>query len=97
MYPALTIDSYTNVAYILDLLRFHLSSLFSRIYCIQLIRLFLNLTTLSLLVQFNDLIITMSLESDLIIDASKFDRSTINEQTLVFNQKLIEIWADGPR
>jgi hypothetical protein len=39
----------------------------------------------------------MSLESDLTINASKFDRSTIDEQTLAFNQKLIEIWADGPR
>lgn len=39
----------------------------------------------------------MSLKSDLTIDASKFDRETIDKQTLEFNEKLIKIWADGPR
>ncbi|CAA9958225.1 esterase/lipase/thioesterase [Pyrenophora teres f. maculata] len=37
------------------------------------------------------------LKSDLTIDASKFDRSTVDKQTLEFNEKLIKIWADGPR
>ena len=37
------------------------------------------------------------LKSDVIVDASKFDRSTIDKQTLEFNKKLIKIWADGPR
>jgi hypothetical protein len=40
---------------------------------------------------------TMSLESDVKIPAAKFDRSTIDKQTLEFNEKLIKIWADGPR
>jgi hypothetical protein len=39
----------------------------------------------------------MSLESDVKIPAVKFDRSTIDKQTLEFNEKLIKIWADGPR
>lgn len=39
----------------------------------------------------------MPLASDLTLPASKFDRSTIDQQTLDFNQKLINIWADGPR
>ncbi|CAN9422878.1 unnamed protein product [Alternaria alternata] len=39
----------------------------------------------------------MSLESDVKIPAAKFDRSTIDKQTLEFNEKLIKIWADGPR
>ncbi|KAF1947129.1 alpha/beta-hydrolase [Clathrospora elynae] len=39
----------------------------------------------------------MALTSDLTIDAAKFDRSTIDKQTLEFNDKLIKIWADGPR
>jgi hypothetical protein len=39
----------------------------------------------------------MSLKSDVTVDASKFDRSGIDTQTLEFNQKLIKIWADGPR
>lgn len=39
----------------------------------------------------------MSLKSDVTVDAAKFDRSTIDKQTLDFNAKLIKIWADGPR
>lgn len=39
----------------------------------------------------------MSLKSDVTVDASKFDRSTIDKQTLEFNDRLIKIWADGPR
>ena len=39
----------------------------------------------------------MGLQSDLSIDASKFDRATVDKQTLEFNEKLIKIWADGPR
>ena len=39
----------------------------------------------------------MSLQSDVTVAASKFDRSTIDKQTLEFNEKLIKIWADGPR
>ncbi|KAI4684242.1 hypothetical protein J4E81_009122 [Alternaria sp. BMP 2799] len=36
-------------------------------------------------------------KSDVTVDASKFDRSGIDKQTLEFNEKLIKIWADGPR
>jgi hypothetical protein len=39
----------------------------------------------------------MSLKSDLTIDASKFNRKNIDQETLDFNAKLIKIWADGPR
>lgn len=39
----------------------------------------------------------MSLKSDLAIDAAKFDRKNIDKETLEFNEKLIKIWADGPR
>lgn len=39
----------------------------------------------------------MSLQSDLTIDASKFDRKLTDKQTEEFNEKLIKIWADGPR
>ncbi|KAL6708176.1 hypothetical protein ACN47E_003360 [Coniothyrium glycines] len=39
----------------------------------------------------------MSLQSDLTLPVQKFDRSTIDKQTLEFNEKLIKIWADGPR
>jgi hypothetical protein len=39
----------------------------------------------------------MSLKSDLNIDAAKFDRKNIDKETLEFNEKLIKIWADGPR
>jgi hypothetical protein len=39
----------------------------------------------------------MSLKSDLTIDASKFDRELADKQTEEFNEKLIKIWADGPR
>ncbi|KAF2630216.1 alpha/beta-hydrolase [Macroventuria anomochaeta] len=39
----------------------------------------------------------MSLQSDLTIDASKFDRKLVDQQTEEFNEKLIKIWADGPR
>ena len=39
----------------------------------------------------------MTLKSDVTVDASKFDRSTIDKQTLEFNDRLIKIWADGPR
>lgn len=39
----------------------------------------------------------MPLTSDLTLTAAKFDRSTIDQQTLDFNAKLIKIWADGPR
>ena len=36
-------------------------------------------------------------KSDVTVDASKFDRDGIDKQTLEFNEKLIKIWADGPR
>jgi len=39
----------------------------------------------------------MPLKSDLTIDASKFDRKLSDQQTEEFNEKLIKIWADGPR
>jgi hypothetical protein len=39
----------------------------------------------------------MSLTSDVNVDAAKFDRKNIDQETLDFNQKLIKIWADGPR
>jgi acetyl esterase/lipase len=39
----------------------------------------------------------MPLKSDLTVDASKFDRTTIDKRTTEFNEKLIKIWADGPR
>ncbi|KAH7087861.1 Alpha/Beta hydrolase protein [Paraphoma chrysanthemicola] len=39
----------------------------------------------------------MSLKSDLTITASNFDRKNIDPQTAEFNQKLIKIWASGPR
>ena len=39
----------------------------------------------------------MSLQSDVSIDASKFDRRLADKQTEEFNEKLIKIWADGPR
>jgi hypothetical protein len=39
----------------------------------------------------------MSLKSDLSIDAAKFDRGNIDQETREFNEKLIKIWADGPR
>jgi len=42
-------------------------------------------------------VLVMSLESDLTIDASKFDRKIADKQTEEFNEKLIKIWADGPR
>ena len=42
-------------------------------------------------------VFTMSLQSDLDIDASKFDRKLADKQTEEFNEKLIMIWADGPR
>jgi hypothetical protein len=48
-------------------------------------------------ISFFDTSFTMALKSDLTIDASKFDRSTIDKQTLEFNEKLIGIWAKGPR
>lgn len=40
---------------------------------------------------------TMSLKSDLTIDATKFDRKLADKETEEFNEKLIKIWADGPR
>jgi hypothetical protein len=39
----------------------------------------------------------MSLKSDVNVDATKFDRKNIDKETLEFNEKLIKIWADGPR
>ena len=39
----------------------------------------------------------MSLKSDLTIDATKFDRKLADKETEEFNEKLIKIWADGPR
>ncbi|KAF2012663.1 alpha/beta-hydrolase [Aaosphaeria arxii CBS 175.79] len=39
----------------------------------------------------------MSLQSDVVVNASKFDRSTIDQATNDFNAKLIQIWKDGPR
>lgn len=41
--------------------------------------------------------LAMPLQSDLTIDASKFERKLADEQTKEFNEKLIKIWADGPR
>jgi acetyl esterase/lipase len=41
--------------------------------------------------------IIMSLKSDVNVDPAKFDRKNIDQETLDFNQKLIKIWADGPR
>jgi acetyl esterase/lipase len=39
----------------------------------------------------------MSPHSDLSIDAAKFDRENVDQETKEFNEKLIKIWADGPR
>jgi hypothetical protein len=39
----------------------------------------------------------MSLKSDVNVNATKFDRKNIDKETLEFNEKLIKIWADGPR
>jgi acetyl esterase/lipase len=39
----------------------------------------------------------MSLKSDVNVDPAKFDRKNIDQKTLDFNDKLIKIWADGPR
>jgi hypothetical protein len=39
----------------------------------------------------------MPLESDVKVDASKFDRSAVDQKTNEFNKKLIQIWKDGPR
>jgi hypothetical protein len=39
----------------------------------------------------------MSLKSDVNVDPAKFDRRNIDQETLDFNEKLIKIWADGPR
>jgi hypothetical protein len=39
----------------------------------------------------------MSLKSDVNVDPTKFDRKNIDQETLDFNDKLIKIWADGPR
>jgi hypothetical protein len=39
----------------------------------------------------------MPLKSDLTVDPSKFDRKLADEQTKQFNQKLINIWKEGPR
>jgi hypothetical protein len=39
----------------------------------------------------------MPLQSDFTIPAAPFDRKNIDPQTLAFNDKLIKIWADGPR
>jgi hypothetical protein len=41
--------------------------------------------------------VTMPLTSDLTVDPSKFDRKLADEQTKQFNQKLINIWKEGPR
>jgi hypothetical protein len=40
---------------------------------------------------------TMPLKSDIYVDASKFDESLQSEKTKLFNEKLIQIWKDGPR
>lgn len=37
------------------------------------------------------------LQSDLTLPAAKFNRATIDLETQAFNEKLIKIWADGPR
>lgn len=39
----------------------------------------------------------MPLNSDITVDATKFDNNKIDKKTQEFNEKLIEIWADGPR
>ncbi|KAF2005463.1 hypothetical protein P154DRAFT_518567 [Amniculicola lignicola CBS 123094] len=39
----------------------------------------------------------MPLKSDIYVDASKFDESLQSEKTKLFNEKLIQIWKDGPR
>jgi len=39
----------------------------------------------------------MPLESDLTLDASKFDPKAISEQTHAFNNKLMKIMEGGPR
>ncbi|KAF2112002.1 Alpha/Beta hydrolase protein [Lophiotrema nucula] len=39
----------------------------------------------------------MSLKSDLNLDPAKFDRSKADKKTQEFNQKLIQLWKDGPR
>jgi hypothetical protein len=38
-----------------------------------------------------------SLQSDLALPPAKFDRANIDPETRAFNEKLIKIWADGPR
>jgi acetyl esterase/lipase len=37
------------------------------------------------------------LTSDLTISAANFSRANIDPETASFNEKLIKIWADGPR
>ncbi|KAF2474201.1 alpha/beta-hydrolase [Lindgomyces ingoldianus] len=39
----------------------------------------------------------MPMKSDIFVDASKFDRSTVSEKTKKFNESLIKTWKDGPR
>ncbi|KAF2181809.1 alpha/beta-hydrolase [Zopfia rhizophila CBS 207.26] len=39
----------------------------------------------------------MPLKSDVIVDASKFDRSLASKKTEQFNEGLIKIWKEGPR
>ncbi|KAF2196327.1 alpha/beta-hydrolase [Delitschia confertaspora ATCC 74209] len=39
----------------------------------------------------------MPLKSDLWVDSSKFDPSKVSEKTAKLNEKLIQIWKDGPR
>ncbi|KAI8940601.1 hypothetical protein NX059_001874 [Plenodomus lindquistii] len=39
----------------------------------------------------------MPLSSDISVSTSKFQSSEIDEETKQFNQKLIKIWAEGPR
>jgi len=39
----------------------------------------------------------MSLKSDITVDATKFDRKLTDQKTKEFNEKLIQIWKDGPR
>lgn len=39
----------------------------------------------------------MPLTSDVIVNAAKFNRDTVDKETWEFNQKLIQIWKDGPR
>ena len=39
----------------------------------------------------------MPLQSDIVVNAAKFDPSRVSEKLKQQNQKLIQIWKDGPR